>query len=91
MPDRSGALRGVCRPLPRSGRGRYVEDTDLLHRAAAWLRADPAHARAAGLTGAEDVTALVALLDLVAAMLPHLDPAVRRDVVASCRAVLEHG
>jgi len=91
MPDRSGALRGVCRPLLRSGRGRHVEDADLLHRAAAWLRADPAHARATGLTCEEDTAALAALLDVLAAMFPHMDPAVRRDVVASCRAVLEHG
>jgi hypothetical protein len=91
MPDRSGALRGVCRPLPRPGRGRHVGDADLLHRAAAWLRADPAHGRAAGLTAAEDAAALAALLDVLAGMLPHLDPALRRDVEASCRAVLEHG
>jgi hypothetical protein len=35
-----------------------------------------------------DTAALAALLDLVAAQLPHLDPAVRRHVVASCRTAL---
>ena len=75
-----------CRALLRPGRG----DADLLRRAAAWLRADPAHSRTAGLARDEDTAALAALLEVLAAALPHVDPAIRRDVVASCRAVLEH-
>jgi hypothetical protein len=92
MRDRSGASRkGVrCRALLRRGHARHVRaDADVVRRAAARLRADPGHIRTAGLAGDEDITALAALLDVLAAALPHLDPAIRRDVVASCRAVLE--
>jgi hypothetical protein len=92
MRDRSGAPRkGVrCRALLRRGRARHVRaDVDVIRRAAARLRADPGHVRTAGLSCDEDIAALAALLDVLAAALPHLDPAIRRDVVASCRAVLE--
>jgi hypothetical protein len=75
-----------CRAL--LGRGRARSDADLVRRAAAWLREDPARARTAGLACEEDTAALAALLDVLAAAMPHLDPAIRRDVVASCRAVL---
>jgi hypothetical protein len=78
-----------CRALLGRARARRVRsDADLVRRAAAWLRADPARARTTGLARAEDTVALAALLDVLAAEMPHLDPAVRRDVVASCRAVL---
>lgn len=87
MRDRSRAPRGGvrCRTLfPR----RDSSDVDLVRRTATWLRADPDRARTAGLARDEDTAALAALLDVLAATLPHLDPAVRRDVTASCRAVL---
>ena len=63
-------------------------DVALLHRTAAWLRADPARARAAGVACDEDVDALVPLLDLLAAEVPYLDAAVRREVVEACREAL---
>jgi hypothetical protein len=93
MRDRSAAVprsAPQCRALLRRGSDRRSRgDADLLRRAAAWLRTDPAHARTAGLVSNEDTAALAALLEVLAAALPHLDPAVRRDVVASCRAVLD--
>jgi hypothetical protein len=80
-----------CRVLIRRGGARHSRgDAELLRRAAAWLRADPVNARTAGLARDEDTAALAALLEVLAAALPHVDPAIRRDVVASCRAVLEH-
>ena len=80
-----------CRGLLRRASAHHSRgDAELLRRAAAWLRADPAHARTAGLARDEDTAALAALLDVLAAALPQVDPAIRRDVVASCRAVLEH-
>ena len=94
MRDRFAAVprsAARCRALLRRGSAcRSRGDADLLRRAAAWLRADPAHARTAGLAREEDTAALAALLEVLAAALPHVDPAIRRDVVASCRAVLEH-
>lgn len=92
MRDGFGApRRGVrCRAMFRRGRARHVRaEADVVRRAAARLRANPGHVRTAGLAGDEDIAALAALLDVLAAALPHLDPAIRRDVVASCRAVLE--
>ena len=63
-------------------------DVALLHCTAAWLRADPGRAREAGVACDEDVEALVALLDLLAAELPYVDAAVRREVVEACREAL---
>jgi hypothetical protein len=89
MHDRSRVpRRGLrCRALLRRSRDRG--DVDLVRRTATSLRTDPARARTAGLVHDEDTAALAALLDVLASRLPHLDPAVRRDVVASCRAVLD--
>lgn len=63
-------------------------EQDVVRRAAAWLRDDPARAGYAGLSEDEDAAALAALLDVLAAELPHLDSAVRRQVLESCRALL---
>ena len=63
-------------------------DVATVRRTAAWLRDDPARARRAGMACDEDVTALAVLLDLLATQLPHLDAAVRREVVEVCRAAL---
>ena len=63
-------------------------DADLVHRTAAWLRADPDGARHAGMADGADTRALAALLDLVAAELAHLHPAVRSQTVESCRVAL---
>jgi hypothetical protein len=63
-------------------------DAALVRRTAAWLRADPARARDAGVTCDEDVAALVVLLDLLADQVPYLDAAVRREVVEACRQAL---
>lgn len=91
MRDGSRVPRRVvrCRLLLRRGRARRDRgDVDLVRRTATWLRTDPAGARTVGLAGEEDTAALAALLDVLASALPHMDPAVRRDVIASCRAVL---
>jgi len=61
-------------------------DAATVRRTATWLRDDPARARRAGMACDEDVTALAVLLDLLATQLPHLDAAVRREVVEACRA-----
>ena len=70
----------------------YVQDwradVALIRRTAAMLRADPGCARRAGAVCDEDVTALVAFLDLLAMQVPHLDPAVHREVVEACRVAL---
>lgn len=66
-------------------------DIALIRRTAARLRADPECARRAGVARDEDVDALVALLDLLAAQVPHLNPAVRREVVEACRQALGEG
>ena len=63
-------------------------DAATVRRTATWLRDDPARARRAGMACDEDVTALAVLLDLLATQLPHLDAAVRREVVEVCRAAL---
>jgi hypothetical protein len=76
-------------PTARWWHQRDRADADLLCRAAAWLRANPDHARHAGLPCDEDVGALAALLDVLAVEVPHLDPAVRRQVVESCRIALQ--
>jgi hypothetical protein len=63
-------------------------DVVLLRRTAAWLRAEPDEVRDAGVACDADVAALAALLDLLAAELPYVDAAVRRDVVEACRSAL---
>jgi hypothetical protein len=63
-------------------------DADLICRAAVWLRANPDQARHVGLPCNEDAAALAALLDVLAAEIRHLDAAVRRQVVESCRIAL---
>ena len=65
-----------------------LADRDLLHRAAAVLRLDDACARRAGVDEG-DARALAALLDLLAAAVPHLDPVVRRQALESCRLLLD--
>jgi hypothetical protein len=60
-------------------------DRDLLRRAAILLRAD---ANRAGAVAQRDARALAALLDILAAALPDLDPVIRRQVVQSCRLLL---
>lgn len=69
-------------------RERDRADADLLHRTAAWLRDDPERGRHAGLATDGDAYALAALLDVLAAELPHLDPAVRWQAVEACRGAL---
>ena len=44
--------------------------------------------RAVGVARDEDVLALAVLLDLLATEVPHLDAAVRREVVEACRQAL---
>jgi hypothetical protein len=63
-------------------------DVALIRRTAAWLRGDPGCARRAGVACEEDVEALVALLDLLAAQVPHLEPTMRRKIVEACRLAL---
>lgn len=61
---------------------------DLIRRATAWLRDDPARADYAGLSDDGSAAALAALLDVLAVELPHVDSGVRRQVLESCRALL---
>jgi hypothetical protein len=63
-------------------------DVALLRRTAAWLLADPARARDAGVACDEDVVALAVLLELLADEAPYLDAAVRRELVEACREAL---
>ncbi len=63
-------------------------DAALIRRTAAWLRDDPARARHASLARDDDAHALAALLDVLAVELPHLDSAVRRQTLESCRVAL---
>jgi hypothetical protein len=63
-------------------------DVALLHRTAAWLRADPARARRAGVACDEDVAALAVLLDQLAPQVTQVDPVLRREVVEACRQAL---
>lgn len=60
----------------------------LLRRTAAWLRADPARARDAGVACDEDVVVLAVLLDLLADEVPYVDVAMRREVVKACQEAL---
>ena len=63
-------------------------DAELIRRTAAWLRGDGDRAYAVGLTGEKDVRAMTALLDMLAAELPSMDPTVRRATVQWCRTAL---
>lgn len=63
-------------------------DARVLHRAATFLREDPARARYAGLSRDEDAAALAALLDILVTEIAHLDVGVRWQAVESCRVVL---
>jgi hypothetical protein len=63
-------------------------DADLLRRAAARLRNDPERARHVGLGCPEDAVAMAALLDLIAAELPHVNSPTRRTAVVSCGRLL---
>jgi len=71
------------------GRRARRADADVLRSAAVRLRDDPELARHVGLAGPEDAAALAALLDLLAAELPHVDsknpPVGGRVVRASAR------
>ena len=62
--------------VPRDPRAHRPE-ADLLRRAAARLRTQPECARRVGLTDLADAPALAALLDLMAAELPHVDTVLR--------------
>jgi hypothetical protein len=93
----SCARRGRVPAAPHPGRGwctgraaRDREDAALIRRAAGWLRTEP-EAAAHGLVAEADRRALAALLDLLAAELPHVDAAVRRQAVESCRVALGGG
>jgi hypothetical protein len=68
--------------------GRDRADAGLLRRVAAGLRDGPDRLQVAGLGTPADGVALAALLELLAAELPHLDPVVRLQVVGSCRDAL---
>jgi hypothetical protein len=63
-------------------------DAALIRRTAAWLRDHPERARCAGLASDADAHALATLLDVLAAELPHLHPAVRWQALESCRLAL---
>lgn len=68
-----------------------MRDADLLRCTARWLRTDPDGAWIMGLRSDEDVRAGTALLDLLAAELPHVDPNIARSAVAWCRVALGDG
>ena len=70
------------------GRRARRADADVLRSAAMRLRDDPELARHVGLAGPDDAAALAALLDLLAAELPHVDPTIRRSAVESCGRLL---
>jgi hypothetical protein len=53
------------------------------------LRTYPEQARNAGLGDGRDRCAIAALLDLLAAQLPHVDAEVRLQAVESCRRALD--
>jgi hypothetical protein len=82
---RSASVAEQTQPRRRCT-GADPADADLMRRTAAWLRADPDRAR--DVVG-PDVRALAALLDLLAAELPHVAAGVRRQAVESCRRVLD--
>jgi hypothetical protein len=94
---RSASLRGPAprppgKPVSAAGTRRRHDhdraDAELLRRTASSLRNDPDWGRRTGLLAHEDAYPLAALLDILTAELPHLDAAVRRQAVHSCRALL---
>ena len=64
-------------------------DTDVIRRAATWLREDLTRGIYAGLSRDEHTYAFACLLDLLATELPHLDPDIRRLAVEGCRLLLD--
>ena len=82
--------RGTTVPTAREWRQRDRDEADatVLRRAAAFLREDPGRGHYAGLACDEDALALAALLDVLAADIAHVDPAVRWQAVEACRVVL---
>ena len=83
FPPSGPARRHEGKTVPRDH-----ADVAVIRRTAAWLRDDPGRARRAGVACDEDVLALAVLLDLLATEVPHLDAAVRREVVEACRQAL---
>ena len=75
--------------MPTEREWRRIErdraDQQILRRAAAWLRQDPARGEYAGLSEYEDAMALAELLDVLATALPDIDSGVRWQAVESCR------
>jgi len=90
FPPGGPACRHEGKTVPRAREWRAVDRADVavIRRTAAWLRDDPGRARRAGVACDEDVLALAVLLDLLATEVPHLDAAVRREVVEACRQAL---
>jgi hypothetical protein len=91
LSDRACSRRkGTAVPTSRPGRPYDHDQADaiVLRRAADLLREDPGRGRRVGLSSDEDATAAAALLEVLAKQVAHLDPAVRRRAVESCRAVL---
>jgi hypothetical protein len=75
--------------MNRGRRARRADaDADVLRSAAMRLRDDPELARHVGLAGPDDAAALAALLDLLAAELPHVDSTIRRSAVEACGRLL---
>ena len=78
--------------MPTEREWRRIErdraDQQILRRAAAWLRQDPARGEYAGLSEYEDAMALAELLDVLATALPDIDSGVRWQAVESCRLLL---
>jgi hypothetical protein len=62
-------------------------EVELIRRAATWLRDNPTRGTYAGLSS-EDAYPLAALLDYLAAELPHLQPDIRRLAIEGCRLML---
>jgi hypothetical protein len=63
-------------------------EEDLVRRAAAVLRREPARGRSAGLSSDTDAYALATLLEILAPELPHLDADQREKMVGDCRLLL---
>jgi hypothetical protein len=74
--------------VPDDEQPRTHVDEDLVRRAAAVLREDPARGRSAGLACDTDAYALATLLEILAPELDHLDVDQREKMVADCRQLL---